>query len=225
MQDSVRPRIAVLVDGDQHLSSLRAIREAAAAQGGITCAEVFADWDNLARSPWKTFAERSDYQTVQVAARTKNAVDEEMTRRVKEILAEGQTDEFWLASSDLDFIGTARLIMESKKAIRIVLAISRFPKDLQSSLRIVDPHGPLPREWAEDAARRIRAAVQAAPLHDGRALLSDLQSILTAKDSEFSSEDFGYRTLLMLLENLPDQFRVHQSTAGGAVFVEDIMVQ
>lgn len=221
MQGLEQPRIAVLVDGDQHLSSLRAIREAAAAEGSVLYSEVFADWETPARSPWKGFAQRSGYDIVQVPGGVKNAADEAIALRVKGMLEGSQVDGFWIASSDRDFAEAARLIIESTKSVTIVLATSRFPKELQSRLCIVNPYGPLPPEWAEEAARRIRVAIQAVPSHEGRAFLSDL-SVLSKLDPTFSPVDFGFGTLIELLEHLPDHYRVTRWPGGGAVFVEMI---
>ena len=222
MEDVKRPRLALLVDGDQHLTSLRAIREAAAAQGTVSVSAVFADWRSPGRGPWERFARRSGYEVVQVAANAKNAVDDALVSRVKSILAEGGIDGFWIASSDRDFTAAARLIKGSSKTVTIVLAPPRFPKDLQPNLLIVDPSGPLPEGWINEASATLRRALWSTPRREGRVHVSELTDRLSILDPEFSPLDFGFATLIELLESLPGEFRVHRPAAAGAVFVEDV---
>lgn len=73
-----RPRLAVLVDGDQHFSTLGAIREECSALGEIVVARSYSDWDDPSRNAWRGYVRRTGFECIAQKRYGPNATDHAM---------------------------------------------------------------------------------------------------------------------------------------------------
>src|SRR5512145_1983956 len=114
--NSLRNKVAILIDGDNAQSSLlsQMIVEAGR-HGQVTVRRIYGDWTTSSMNSWKETLNFHAFQPIQQFRYTigKNATDSAMIIDAMDILHSGVVDGFCLVSSDSDYTRLATRIREA----------------------------------------------------------------------------------------------------------------
>src|SRR5512145_2072474 len=114
--NSLRNKVAILIDGDNAQSSLlsQMIVEAGR-HGQVTVRRIYGDWTTSSMNSWKETLNFHAFQPIQQFRYTigKNATDSAMIIDAMDILHSGVVDGFCLVSSDSDYTRLATRIRET----------------------------------------------------------------------------------------------------------------
>jgi len=114
--NTLRNKIAILIDGDNAQSSLLPqMLVEAGRHGQVTVRRIYGDWTTNSMNSWKETLNYHAFQPIQQFRYTvgKNATDSAMIIDAMDILHSGVVDGFCLVSSDSDYTRLATRIRET----------------------------------------------------------------------------------------------------------------
>ena len=116
--NTLRNKIAILIDGDNAQSSLLPqMLVEAGRHGQVTVRRIYGDWTTNSMNSWKETLNYHAFQPIQQFRYTvgKNATDSAMIIDAMDILHSGVVDGFCLVSSDSDYTRLATRIRETRQ--------------------------------------------------------------------------------------------------------------
>ena len=208
--------LAILIDADNaNPAIVKGLIDEVAKFGRATVRRIYGDWTTPNLGKWKESLLEHSIQPIQQFAYTKgkNATDSTMIIDAMDLLYAGNVDGFCLVSSDSDFTRLASRLKESGKRVYgfgekktprpFVAACDRFIYT-EVFTRV---EGQAPQRKAASELDRDRAflelvggAVEDASDETGWANLGAVGSILTKKEPDFDSRNYGYGKLSDLLD-------------------------
>src|SRR5436190_14996243 len=114
--NTLREKVAILIDGDNAQSSLLPqMLVEAGRHGQVTVRRIYGDWTTNSMNSWKETLNYHAFQPIQQFRYTvgKNATDSAMIIDAMDILHTGVVDGFCLVSSDSDYTRLATRIRET----------------------------------------------------------------------------------------------------------------
>jgi uncharacterized LabA/DUF88 family protein len=208
--------LAILIDADNaNPAIVKGLIDEVAKFGRATVRRIYGDWTTPNLGKWKESLLEHSIQPIQQFAYTKgkNATDSTMIIDAMDLLYAGNLDGFCIVSSDSDFTRLASRLKESGKRVYgfgekktprpFVAACDRFIYT-EVFTRV---EGQAPQRKASSELDRDRAflelvggAVDDASDETGWAHLGAVGSILTKKEPDFDSRNYGYSKLSDLLD-------------------------
>jgi uncharacterized LabA/DUF88 family protein len=208
--------LAILIDADNaNPAIVKGLIDEVAKFGRATVRRIYGDWTTPNLGKWKESLLEHSIQPMQQFAYTKgkNATDSTMIIDAMDLLYAGNLDGFCIVSSDSDFTRLASRLKESGKRVYgfgekktprpFVAACDRFIYT-EVFTRV---EGQAPQRKASSELDRDRAflelvggAVDDASDESGWAHLGAVGSILTKKEPDFDSRNYGYGKLSDLLD-------------------------
>jgi len=208
--------LAILVDADNaNPAIVKGLIDEVAKFGRATVRRIYGDWTTTKLGSWKAVLLEHSLQPMQQFAYTsgKNATDSAMIIDAMDLLYAGNLDGFCIVSSDSDFTRLASRLKESGKRVYgfgemktprpFVAACDRFIYT-EVFTRV---EGQTPQRKAASELDRDRGfldlvggAVDDASDDSGWAHLGVVGSILTKKEPDFDSRNYGYGKLSDLLD-------------------------
>jgi hypothetical protein len=208
--------LAILIDADNaNPAIVKGLIDEVAKFGRATVRRIYGDWTTPNLGKWKDALLEYSITPMQQFAYTKgkNATDSTMIIDAMDLLYAGNLDGFCIVSSDSDFTRLASRLKESGKRVYgfgekktprpFVAACDRFIYT-EVFTRV---EGQAPQRKAASELDRDRAfldlvggAVDDASDESGWAHLGVVGSILTKKEPDFDSRNYGYGKLRDLLK-------------------------
>jgi uncharacterized LabA/DUF88 family protein len=224
--------LAILIDADNaNPAIVKGLIDEVAKLGRATVRRIYGDWTLPNLSSWKAVLLEHSIQPIQQFAYTKgkNATDSSMIIDAMDLLYADNLDGFCLVSSDSDFTRLASRLKESGKRVYgfgekktprpFVAACDRF---IYTEV-FTQLEGQAPRRKPASELDRDRAfldlvggAVDDASDESGWAHLGVVGSILTKKEPDFDSRNYGYSKLSDLLDG-SKHFEVRRQERGISV--------
>ena len=208
--------LAILIDGDNASSDIfKGLIDEVAKFGRATVRRIYGDWTKPNLGKWKELLLEHSIQPIQQFAYTtgKNATDSTMIIDAMDLLYAGNLDGFCIVSSDSDFTRLASRLKESGKRVYgfgekktprpFVAACDRFI--YTEVFTRATGEGPQRTVAAElDRDREfidfVGGAIDDASDDNGWANLGAVGSILTKKQPDFDSRNYGYGKLSDLID-------------------------
>ncbi|HWL64240.1 MAG TPA: NYN domain-containing protein [Steroidobacteraceae bacterium] len=214
--DELSSTLAILIDADNaNPAIVKGLIDEVAKFGRATVRRIYGDWTTPNLAKWKEVLLEHSIQPIQQFAYTKgkNATDSTMIIDAMDLLYAGNLDGFCIVSSDSDFTRLASRLKESGKRVYgfgekktprpFVAACDRF---IYTEV-FTHVEGQAPQRKAASELDRDRAflelvggAVDDASDEAGWAHLGAVGSILTKKEPDFDSRNYGYGKLSDLLD-------------------------
>ncbi len=231
-QEQSGDALAILIDADNaNPAIVKGLIDEVAKLGRATVRRIYGDWTAPNLGSWKAVLLEYSIQPMQQFAYTrgKNATDSSMIIDAMDLLYSGNLDGFCLVSSDSDFTRLASRLKESGKRVYgfgekktprpFVAACDRF---IYTEV-FTQVEGQTPRRKAAAELDRDRAfvdlvggVVDAASDDNGWAHLGVVGSLLTKKEPDFDSRNYGYSKLSDLLD-ASQHFEVKRSDKAVTV--------
>jgi uncharacterized LabA/DUF88 family protein len=208
--------LAILIDADNASPAIvKGLIDEVAKFGRATVRRIYGDWTAPNLGSWKVVLLEHSIQPMQQFAYTKgkNATDSALIIDAMDLLYAGNLDGFCIVSSDSDFTRLASRLKESGKRVYgfgekktprpFVAACDRF---IYTEV-FTQVEGQAPRRKPAAELDRDRAfldlvgsAVDDASDDSGWAHLGVVGSMLTKKEPDFDSRNYGYSKLSDLLD-------------------------
>jgi uncharacterized LabA/DUF88 family protein len=208
--------LAILIDADNaNPAIVKGLIDEVAKFGRATVRRIYGDWTAPNLGSWKAVLLEYSLQPIQQFAYTKgkNATDSSLIIDAMDLLYAGNLDGFCIVSSDSDFTRLASRLKESGKRVYgfgekktprpFVAACDRFIyTEVFAQVEGQAPRRKPASELDRDAAfvELVAGAVDDASDETGWAHLGVVGSILTKKEPDFDSRNYGYSKLSDLLE-------------------------
>jgi uncharacterized LabA/DUF88 family protein len=208
--------LAILIDADNaNPAIVKGLIDEVAKFGRATVRRIYGDWTTPNLGSWKAVLLEHSIQPMQQFAYTKgkNATDSSMIIDAMDLLYAGNLDGFCIVSSDSDFTRLASRLKESGKRVYgfgekktprpFVAACDRFIyTEVFTKVEGQAPQRQPAAELDRDRAflDLVGGAVDDASDETGLAHLAVVGSILTKKQPDFDSRNYGYSKLSDLLE-------------------------
>jgi uncharacterized LabA/DUF88 family protein len=207
--------LAILIDADNaNPAIVKGLIDEVAKFGRATVRRIYGDWTTPNLGSWKAVLLEHSIQPMQQFAYTKgkNATDSSLIIDAMDLLYAGNLDGFCIVSSDSDFTRLASRLKESGKRVYgfgekktprpFVAACDRFI--YTEVFTKVEGQAPQRQPAELDGDRvfldLVGGAVDDASDESGWAHLGVVGSILTKKEPDFDSRNYGYSKLSDLLE-------------------------
>ncbi len=215
--DEISSTLAILIDADNaNPAIVKGLIDEVAKFGRATVRRIYGDWTTPNLAKWKEVLLEHSIQPMQQFAYTKgkNATDSTMIIDAMDLLYAGNLDGFCIVSSDSDFTRLASRLKESGKRVYgfgekktprpFVAACDRFIYT-EVFTRVEGQAAPQRKKAEEldhDRAflELVGGAVDDASDESGWAHLGVVGSILTKKEPDFDSRNYGYSKLRDLLK-------------------------
>jgi uncharacterized LabA/DUF88 family protein len=214
--DESSARLAILIDADNaNPAIVKGLIDEVAKFGRATVRRIYGDWTSQQMVSWKAVLLEHSLTPIQQFAYTKgkNATDSTMIIDAMDLLYAGTLDGFCLVSSDSDFTRLASRLKESGKRVYgfgekktprpFVAACDRFIyTEVFTQVEGQAPHRKPASELDRDRRflELVGGAVDDASDESGWAHLGGVGSILTKKEPDFDSRNYGYSKLSDLLD-------------------------
>jgi uncharacterized LabA/DUF88 family protein len=208
--------LAILIDADNaNPAIVKGLIDEVAKFGRATVRRIYGDWTTPNLGSWKAVLLEHSIQPMQQFAYTKgkNATDSSLIIDAMDLLYAGNLDGFCIVSSDSDFTRLASRLKESGKRVYgfgekktprpFVAACDRFIyTEVFTKVEGQAPQRQPAAELDRDRAflDLVGGAVDDASDETGWAHLGVVGSILTKKEPDFDSRNYGYSKLSDLLE-------------------------
>jgi uncharacterized LabA/DUF88 family protein len=208
--------LAILIDADNASPSIvKGLMDEVAKLGRATVRRIYGDWTRPNLGSWKDQLLEYSIQPIQQFAYTKgkNATDSTLIIDAMDLLYAGKLDGFCIVSSDSDFTRLAARLKESGKQVYgfgekktprpFVVACDRFIyTEVFTHVEGQAPNRKPAAELERDRAflDLVSGAVEDATDEGGWAHLGHVGTILTKKEPDFDSRNYGYSKLSDLLE-------------------------
>lgn len=218
-------RIAVLIDADNVSPKyIRHILDEIAAHGTPTYKRIYGDWTKPQMTEWKKVLLEYSVTPIQQYSYTtgKNATDSCLIIDAMDILYSGNVEGFCIVSSDSDFTRLAARLRESgqyvlgmgeKKTPRpFVVACEKFKyletlmgAPVEPVIQAAQDKAPAPQVTAKARAElidAIRTIVTETSDEDGWAYLANVGTLLSRRQPDFDSRNYGFTKLTPLVQSL-----------------------
>jgi len=224
--------LAILIDADNASAAIvKGLIDEVAKFGRATVRRIYGDWTTPNLGKWKEPLLEFSIQPIQQFAYTKgkNATDSTLIIDAMDLLYAGNLDGFCIVSSDSDFTRLASRLKESGKKVYgfgekktprpFVAACDRF---IYTEVFTKVEGQSMQRRGAADLQRDrpflelVDGAVEDASDDSGWAHLGHVGTILTKKEPDFDSRNYGYSKLSGLLE-ASKHFEVRKDDRGVMV--------
>jgi uncharacterized LabA/DUF88 family protein len=224
--------LAILIDADNASAAIvKGLIDEVAKFGRATVRRIYGDWTTPNLGKWKDALLEHSIQPIQQFAYTKgkNATDSTLIIDAMDLLYAGNLDGFCIVSSDSDFTRLASRLKESGKKVYgfgekktprpFVAACDRF---IYTEVFSKVEGQSVKRRVAADLQRDraflelVDGAVEDASDDSGWAHLGHVGTILTKKEPDFDSRNYGYSKLSGLLE-ASKHFEVRKDDRGVMV--------
>jgi uncharacterized LabA/DUF88 family protein len=208
--------LAILIDADNASASIvKGLVDEVAKLGRATVRRIYGDWTTPNLGSWKSVLLEHSIQPIQQFGYTKgkNATDSSLIIDAMDLLYAGNLDGFCIVSSDSDFTRLASRLKESGKRVYgfgekktprpFVAACDRFIyTEVFTQVEGQTPQRKPAAELDRDRAflDLVGGAVDDASDDSGWAHLGHVGTILTKKEPDFDSRNYGYSKLSDLLE-------------------------
>jgi uncharacterized LabA/DUF88 family protein len=208
--------LAILVDADNASPKIvKGLIDEVAKLGRATVRRIYGDWTRPNLTAWKDALLEYSIQPIQQFAYTtgKNATDSALIIDAMDLLYANNVDGFCIVSSDSDFTRLASRLKESGKQVYgfgekktprpFVAACDRFIyTEVFTRVEGQAPRRASAAELDRNAAflELAGSAVDDASDESGWAHLGHVGTILTKKEPDFDSRNYGYSKLSDLLD-------------------------
>ncbi|MFT3894501.1 MAG: NYN domain-containing protein [Anaerolineales bacterium] len=244
--NSLRNKVAILIDGDNAQSSLLPqMLVEAGRHGQVTVRRIYGDWTTNSMNSWKETLNYHAFQPIQQFRYTvgKNATDSAMIIDAMDILHSGVVDGFCLVSSDSDYTRLATRIRETGIFV-MGIGEKKTPKAFVNACdvfvyteNLVEVKRPAPQR--QSPARRntkskdgkevkveekeeldpmpiLSQAFEMAVGQDGWARLDGMGNALYQLDPSFDPRTYGHKQLSRMITKLKDRFEMRTQEREGA---------
>lgn len=236
--NTLRNKIAILIDGDNAQSSLLPqMLVEAGRHGQVTVRRIYGDWTTNSMNSWKETLNYHAFQPIQQFRYTigKNATDSAMIIDAMDILHSGVVDGFCLVSSDSDYTRLATRIRERGTFV-MGIGEKKTPKAFVNACDVFVYTENLQVEKKAALQKRVQAAKTAKkkdgkeeldpmPLlsqafemavgQDGWAPLAGMGNALYQLDPSFDPRTYGHKQLSRMIISLKERFEMRTKDVEG----------
>lgn len=212
-------KIAVLIDADNVSEKyVKAIFDEVNNHGIPTYKRIYGDWTRPQASAWKNVLLNYSISPIQQYAYTsgKNASDAALIIDAMDILYSGQVDGFCIVSSDSDFTRLAARLREAGKYV-LGMGEKKTPPAFISACEkfkylevLVKPVETAPKNGTEKVISRstqdlidaLTTIINENSDDDGWAFLGEVGNLLTKRNPDFDTRNYGFQKLTPLVSSL-----------------------
>ena len=216
-------KIAVLIDADNVSDKyVKVIFDEVNNHGTATYKRIYGDWTKPQLGQWKNVLLNYSISPIQQYSYTigKNATDAALIIDAMDILYSGQVDGFCIVSSDSDFTRLASRLREAgkyvlgmgekKTPVPFISACEKF-KYLEVLLQAVEPtpikNGNTGKIDNQTLIDTLKIIINENSDDDGWAFLGEVGSILSKRNPDFDTRNYGFQKLTPLVSSLK-QFEI-----------------
>ena len=216
-------KIAVLIDADNVSDKyVKVIFDEVNNHGTATYKRIYGDWTKPQLAQWKNVLLNYSISPIQQYSYTsgKNASDAALIIDAMDILYSGQVDGFCIVSSDSDFTRLASRLREAGKYVlgmgekktppAFISACEKF-KYLEVLLEATQPEVVINRQTTDKKSDQLVATLKTIinenSDEDGWAFLGEVGSILSKRNPDFDTRNYGFQKLTPLVSSLK-QFEI-----------------
>lgn len=216
-------KIAVLIDAENVSDKyVQVIFDEVNNHGTATYKRIYGDWTKPKGSQWKNVLLNYSISPIQQYSYTsgKNASDAALIIDAMDILYSGQVDGFCIVSSDSDFTRLASRLREAGKYVlgmgekktppAFISACEKF-KYLEVLLQATQPEVVINRQTTDKKSDQLVATLKTIINEnsddDGWAFLGEVGSILSKRNPDFDTRNYGFQKLTPLVSSLK-QFEI-----------------
>ncbi len=240
--NTLRQKVAILIDGDNAQSSLLPqMLVEAGRHGQVTVRRIYGDWTTNSMNSWKETLNYHAFQPIQQFRYTigKNATDSAMIIDAMDLLHSGVVDGFCLVSSDSDYTRLATRIRETgifvmgigekktPKPFVNACDVFVYTENLVTEKKAAQPkqtHAKKTSNKAKDVKEEkedldpmpiLSQAFEMAVGQDGWAPLAGMGNALYQLDPGFDPRTYGHKQLSRMIASLKDRFEMKTMNADG----------
>ena len=243
--NSLRNKVAILIDGDNAQSSLLPqMLVEAGRHGQVTVRRIYGDWTTNSMNSWKETLNYHAFQPIQQFRYTigKNATDSAMIIDAMDLLHSGVVDGFCLVSSDSDYTRLATRIRETGIVV-MGIGEKKRPKPFVNACdvfvyteNLVEVKKAAPQRQAPakrttkskdgkevkeekeelDPMPILTQAFEMAIGQDGWARLDGMGNALYQLDPGFDPRTYGHKQLSRMLNKLKERFEMKTQERDGS---------
>lgn len=235
--NTLRNKIAILIDGDNAQSSLLPqMLVEAGRHGQVTVRRIYGDWTTNSMNSWKETLNFHAFQPIQQFRYTigKNATDSAMIIDAMDILHNGVVDGFCLVSSDSDYTRLATRIRETgifvmgigekktPKAFVNACDLFVYTENLQVEKKAAQQKQAHAKKTKTKEGREetdlmpmLSQAFEMAVGQDGWAPLAGMGNALYQLDPGFDPRTYGHKQLSKMIASLKDRFEMRTKDMEG----------
>jgi hypothetical protein len=240
--NTLRNKVAILIDGDNAQSSLLPqMLVEAGRHGQVTVRRIYGDWTTNSMNSWKETLNYHAFQPIQQFRYTigKNATDSAMIIDAMDLLHSGVVDGFCLVSSDSDYTRLATRIRETGIFV-MGIGEKKTPKPFVNACDVFVYTENLVTEKKATQHRQSQAkkatkakdgkeekeeldpmpiltqAFEMAVGQDGWARLDGMGNALYQLDPGFDPRTYGHKQLSRMLNKLKERFEMKTQERDGA---------
>lgn len=216
-------KIAVLIDADNVSDKyVKVIFDEVNNHGTATYKRIYGDWTKPQLGQWKNVLLNYSISPIQQYSYTigKNATDAALIIDAMDILYSGQVDGFCIVSSDSDFTRLASRLREAgkyvlgmgekKTPVPFISACEKF-KYLEVLLQAIEPtpikNGNTGKIDNQTLIDTLKIIINENSDDDGWAFLGEVGSILSKRNPDFDTRNYGFQKLTPLVSSLK-QFEI-----------------
>jgi len=240
--NTLRNKVAILIDGDNAQSSLLPqMLVEAGRHGQVTVRRIYGDWTTNSMNSWKETLNYHAFQPIQQFRYTigKNATDSAMIIDAMDLLHSGVVDGFCLVSSDSDYTRLATRIRETgifvmgigekktpkpfvnacdvfvytENLVEVKKVAQQKPTHAKKTTKSKDG-----KEEKEDLDPMpiLSQAFEMAVGQDGWARLDGMGNALYQLDPGFDPRTYGHKQLSRMLNKLKERFEMKIQERDGS---------
>ena len=233
--NTLRSKIAMLIDGDNAQSSLLSqMLVEAGRHGQVTVRRIYGDWTTNNMNSWKDTLNYHAFQPIQQFRYTvgKNATDSAMIIDAMDILHSGVVEGFCLVSSDSDYTRLATRIRETgifvmgigeKKtpkafvnACDVFVFTENLVEEKKSQQTKKSPARKSKKKKEElDPLPILSQAFEMSVDQDGWSPLASMGQAVYQVDPSFDPRTYGHKQLSRMIAKLKDKFEIRTQEIGG----------
>ncbi len=240
--NTLRNKIAILIDGDNAQSSLLPqMLVEAGRHGQVTVRRIYGDWTTNSMNSWKETLNYHAFQPIQQFRYTvgKNATDSAMIIDAMDILHSGVVDGFCLVSSDSDYTRLATRIRETgifvmgigekktPKAFVNACDVFVYTENLVTEKKATQHRQSQAKKATKakdgkeekeelDPMPILSQAFEMAVGQDGWARLDGMGNALYQLDPGFDPRTYGHKQLSRMLNKLKERFEMKTQERDGS---------
>lgn len=244
MPDTEDLRLAVLIDAENvPYKNIKGILEEVAKYGTPTLKRIYGDWTSSSLSGWKNNLLENAITPIQQYSYTsgKNSSDSALIIDAMDILYSEKVDGFCIVSSDSDFTRLATRLREAgMKVIGIgerktpnafIVACDKFiyieiintpVKNGEAYISdyhkddVVEQESKMSSvEIGDDIINLISSSVNDVADDNGWAFLADVGNLISKKQPDFDSRNYGFSKLTPLVKSLK-RFQIEERESGNS---------
>ncbi len=240
--NTLRNKVAILIDGDNAQSSLLPqMLVEAGRHGQVTVRRIYGDWTTNSMNSWKETLNYHAFQPIQQFRYTigKNATDSAMIIDAMDLLHSGVVDGFCLVSSDSDYTRLATRIRETGIFV-MGIGEKKTPKPFVNACDVfvytenlvIEKKATQHRQSQAKKATKAKdgkeekeeldpmpiltQAFEMAVGQDGWARLDGMGNALYQLDPGFDPRTYGHKQLSRMLNKLKERFEMKTQERDGS---------